>query len=373
MTPVFEPQITEEDVAAVVDALRRGEISGNFGSYIARFEEAFASYIGCKYAVATSSGTTALQLAVAASGCGAGKGVIVSSLTNVATALAAVHNGAIPVPCDSEADTWNMDVRHLEALIDDNVSVIIPVHFLGHAVDMRKVMEIADRRGLVVVEDCAEAHGAELAGQRVGSFGHMGCFSFYANKIITTGEGGMITTNDESLAAELRLLRNLAFKEPRFVHDRAGYNFRMTGFQAALGLSQLGRIAGIIERKRAIAARYNANLRDVRWIRVPTEKEWAKHVYWMYGITIEGHPERTRDTLRAHLQRVGIETRTFFCPMNEQPFLLKMKGFRAIQCPIAGSLWRNGLYLPSSLRLSDSDIDRISECVREHFSEKERK
>src|SRR6266542_355334 len=231
MIEVFDAVIGEEEIQAVTAALRRGEISGTFGKSIPEFEQSFAEYCGCQYGIAVSSGTTALQLAVRAAGIGTGGEVLISASTNIATALAVIHNGGTPVPVDSESVTWNLDLDLIESLITPRTRAIIPVHLYGHPVDMDRLNEIAKRHNLIVIEDCAESHGAACRGKMTGSFGEMGCFSFYANKVITTGEGGMVITNDKALGERLRLLRNLAFTKPRFWHQEAGYNFRMTGYQ----------------------------------------------------------------------------------------------------------------------------------------------
>ena len=364
MIPVFEPEIGQEEIDAVVAALKRGEISGSFGSTIPEFENAFAQYCGCKYGVAVTSGTTALHLAVAAAGIGQGDEVLMSASTNIATALAAYQNGAIPVPVDSEDATWNLDLDLIESLITPSTKAIIPVHLFGHPVDMERLCEIARRHDLVVIEDCAESHGATYRGTMTGSFGDMGCFSFYANKIITTGEGGMVVTNSEDLAEELRLLRNLAFTKPRFLHERAGFNFRMTGYQAAMGLAQLGKIQRFITEKRRVAHTYNRLLDSVRGVRLPAEAEGALNVYWMYAIVINPEFGITRDQLQEILTKAGIESRTFFCPMNEQPFLWDMPGFRRAPCPVAERLWERGLYLPSACSLSEETIGMIANVVR---------
>lgn len=364
MIPVFEPVIEEGDIRNVVDALRRGEISGTFGEYIEEFEARFADYCGCKYGVATTSGTTALQLAVAAAGIGPGTEVLLSASTNIATALAVVHNGAVPVPVDSETETWNLDLDLIESLVSPRTKAIIPVHLFGHPVDMDRLMEIARRHRLIVIEDCAESHGATCRGRKTGCFGDMGCFSFYANKVITTGEGGMVTTNDGNLAKRLRFLRNLAFGKPRFRHEAAGFNFRMTGYQAAMGLSQLSRIEEIISKKRQVAAIYSRNLASVPGLGLPVEKPWARSVYWMYAMTVDADAYgRTRDELASALYDNGIETRTFFCPMNQQPCLQALAGFRRIPCPVADRLWETGIYLPSTYTLSEADIVRICETI----------
>jgi perosamine synthetase len=369
MIPVSEPILTEEDIQAVIGALRRGEISGSFGDALRQFEEEFAAYCGCKHGIAVSSGTTALHLAVAAAEIGKGDEVLVSSSTNVATALAAYHNGAVAVPVDSEATTWNLDLDLVVGLITPKTRAIIPVHLFGHPVDMDRLSAIARAHGLVVIEDCAESHGATVRGRMTGSFGDMGCFSFYANKVITTGEGGMVVTSDDKLAARLRLLRNLGFTTPRFRHEVAGYNFRMTGYQGALGLSQVRRIESIVAEKRRVAQTYNRVLAGIPGLQLPVELEWARNVYWMYAVVVEPTFGITRDQLAERLSRAGIETRTFFCGMNQQPFLREQPGFREIPCPVADRLWTSGLYLPSAPTLTAQTIEEIAGCIRQTRAE----
>lgn len=365
MIPVFEPVIGKEEIKAVVDALKKGEISGTYGKYIPEFEQKFAEYCGCKYGVAVTSGTTALHLAVSAAGIKKGDEVLISSSTNIATALAAVYNGAMPVPVDSKPLTWNMNVDLIESLITSKTRAIIPVHLYGHPVDMHKLIKIAKKYNLLVIEDCAESHGATYGGKKTGSFGDMGCFSFYASKIITTGEGGMVVTNSKTLAQKLRLLKNLAFAKPRFLHKQIGFNFRMTGFQAAMGLAQLKKIEKIIAKKRRIAKIYSKYLKKIRGIQLPHEADWARNVYWMYAITINREFGINRDMLMKKLAKDGIETRTFFCPMNQQPCLQTLEGFRKIPCPVADEIWKTGLYLPSSTTLTKKQIQFICEKIYE--------
>ena len=368
MIPVFEPVIGEEEITNVVTALRRGELSGTFGHFLESFENEFAKYCGCRYGVAVTSGTTALHLAVAAAGIGPGDEVLISSSTNIATALAVVHNNATPIPVDSERETWNLNIDLVESLITPRTKAIIPVHLFGHPVDMDRLMEIARKRNLSVIEDCAQSHGATCRGRMTGSFGDLACFSFYANKIITTGEGGMIVTNSDTLAERLRLLRNLAFTVPRFRHEVAGYNFRMTGYQAAMGLAQLGRIDKILAEKRRVSKIYNKYLEDVPGLHLPVELDWAYNVYWMYALVIEPEFGITRDQLAAYLHSKGVDTRTFFCPMNQQPCLTSLPGFKAVPCPVADSLWLSGLYLPSTYTLSDDTIRDVCELIREAYA-----
>jgi len=365
MIPVFEPTIGEDEIAAVVHALRKGEISGSFGREIPQFEEEFAAYSDCKYGVAVSSGTAALHIAAAVAGIGAGDEVLVSASTNVATALAAYHLGAVPIPVDAEEQTWNLDIDLIELHTNDKTKAVMPVHLYGHPVDMNHLCEIARDNGLVVIEDCAEAHGATCHGRKVGSFGDMGCFSFYANKVITTGEGGMVVTNDATLADRLRLLRNLGFTKPRFRHEVPAYNYRLTGMQAAMGRVQLSHIEDVIREKRRVASLYNEYLRDIPGLRLPVEEPWARNVYWMYAIVVEPSFGLTRDQLAASLRESEIDTRSFFCPMNQQPFLSSILDGRNISCPVADRLWRDGLYLPSSLNLTEDQIEFIAASIRQ--------
>jgi len=368
MIPVFEPVIGEEEIAAVTDALRKGEISGSFGKYITDFEDAFAAWCGCKYGVAVSNGSTALHLAVSALGINPGDEILVSASTNIASALAIYHNQAVPVPVDSEETTWNLDLDLLESLITPRTRAIIPVHLYGHPVDMDKLMEFCRKKNIAVIEDCAESHGATCRGKMTGSFGDMACFSFYANKIITTGEGGMVVTNDTALAEKLRLLRNLAFTTPRFMHREAGYNFRMTGYQAAMGLAQFRKIDSILEQKRRVAHTYNQHLNSLGSLQLPAEAAWAKNVYWMYAVVLKSHAGLSRKDLLSKLTADGIDTRTFFCPMNLQPcFGDVYKKSPPPPCPVADRLWENGFYLPSSINLTNSQIQYICAKLAEHL------
>jgi perosamine synthetase len=362
---VFEPVIGEAEIEAVVAALRRGEISGTFGEAIPAFEQGFADYVGAAHGVAVSSGTAALQVAVAAAGIGPGDEVLVSAATNIATAVAVAHAGAVPVPVDSEPETWNLDLGVAESLITERTRAIIPVHLFGHPVDMDAVLDLVRRHGLAVIEDAAEAHGAAVRGRRIGSFG-TACWSFYANKIITTGEGGMVTTDDDELAGRLRSLRNLAYgRRERLVHDAVGFNFRMTGMQAALGVAQLEGIDRVVEAKRALAARYRDALAGVDGLLLPVERPWARHVYWMYAVALDDAVALDRVSFAAALRERGVDTRSFFCPMNLQPALQALPGFRAVPCPVAERGWERGVYLPSSPGLSDAEVATVAGAVRE--------
>jgi len=363
--PVCEPFLTGKEMEYVMDCLRTNWIS-SAGKYVNEFEQRFAEYIGCKYGISTTSGTTALHLALAALKIGRGDEVIVPAFTMIAPVFAVVYTGAKPVLVDADSETWNIDVNKIEEKITPNTKAIIPVHIYGHPCDMDPIMEIAEKYNLWVIEDAAEAHGAEYKGKKVGSFGHVSCFSFYANKIITTGEGGMIVTNDEKIAERARRLKDQAYSpERRFLHTDIGFNYRMTNIQAAIGLAQLEHIDEFVEKRRRNAYLYNSRLKDVPGITLPPEKEWAKNVYWMYSILIEDEFGMSRDELMERLKERGIETRTFFIPMHEQPAFLNLGLFKGERYPVAERLGKQGLYLPSSSGLRKEDINYICQVIKE--------
>ena len=364
--PVCEPFLTGKEMEYVMDCLRTNWIS-SAGKYVNEFEQRFAEYIGCKYGISTTSGTTALHLALAALKIGRGDEVIVPAFTMIAPVFAVVYTGAKPVLVDADPETWNIDVNKIEEKITPNTKAIIPVHIYGHPCDMDPIMEIAEKYNLWVIEDAAEAHGAEYKGKKVGSFGHVSCFSFYANKIITTGEGGMIVTNDEKIAERARRLKDQAYSpERRFLHTDIGFNYRMTNIQAAIGLAQLEHIDEFVEMRRRNAYLYNSRLKDVPGITLPPEKEWAKNVYWMYSILIEENEfGMSRDELMERLKERGIETRTFFIPMHQQPAFLNIGLFKGEKYPIAEELSEKGLYLPSSSGLKEEEIKYICATTKD--------
>jgi len=364
--PVCEPFLTGKEMEYVMDCLRTNWIS-SAGKYVNEFEQRFVEYIGCKYGISTTSGTTALHLALAALKIGRGDEVIVPAFTMIAPVFAVVYTGAKPVLVDADPETWNIDVNKIKEKITPNTRAIIPVHIYGHPCDMDPIMEIAEKYNLWVIEDAAEAHGAEYKGKKVGSFGHVSCFSFYANKIITTGEGGMIVTNDEKIAERARRLKDQAYSpERRFLHTDIGFNYRMTNIQAAIGLAQLEHIDEFVEMRRRNAYLYNSRLKDVPGITLPPEKEWAKNVYWMYSILIEENEfGMSRDELMERLKGRGIETRTFFIPMHQQPALLNLGLFKGERYPVAEEISERGLYLPSSSGLKEEEIEYICDIIRE--------
>jgi perosamine synthetase len=359
---VAQPAIGDAEIANVTDALRRGALSGTLsGDYLGEFERLVAASCECAHGVAVTSGTTALALAVAVSGIGHGDEVLVPSFTNVATAFAVVYAGARPVFVDADPRTWNVDVDAAERAVSERTRAIMPVHIYGHPVDMDQVMALAERHRLEVIEDVAEAHGAECRGRRTGSFGQAGALSFYANKIVTTGEGGMVVTNDPERAARARRLRNLAYSDrDRFQHEEIGFNYRMTNVQAAIGVAQMSRFDGIVERKRQVAARYAERLAG-SGLRLPVEMPWAKSVFWVYGVVLEeGMPDR--DAVRQRLLDDGVETRPFFTPMHRQPVFRSLGlGDGGIDLPVSAALGDRGLYLPSGIGLTETEIDLVAD------------
>lgn len=359
--PVYEPDLGPVERAYLLDCIDHGWISG-IGEYVERFERAFSGYCGARHGIATCNGTVAIDLALAVLGVGAGDEVIIPNLTFVATANAVRHVGAEPVMVDSEAVTWNIDTSQIEAAITPRTRAIIAVHLYGHPADMQPIMDLARRHCLYVIEDAAEAHGASYRGRRVGALGDIGCFSFYGNKIVTAGEGGMLVTNDDDLAARARLLRGQAMDTQRqYWHTEVGYNFRMTNLQAAIGLGQTERIEQILLRKRAIAMRYSERLRHLPGVVLPPETEWARNVYWMYSILIDPACGSSRDVVRQALAQRGIETRPFFFPVSALP---PYRTFRTVgACPVSQRLSEQGMNLPSSPRLTDQDIEYVVEAI----------
>lgn len=364
MIPVCEPYLTGNELKYVADCIKTNWISSQ-GKYIGEFEQGFARYCGSKYGVATTSGTTALHLALAALNIGRGDEVIVPSFTMIAPVFAILYTGARPVLVDCEPETWNMDVAQIERKITRNTKAILPVHIYGHPCDMDPLLEIAEKHDLYVIEDAAEAHGAEYKGRKVGGIGDMGCFSFYANKIITTGEGGMIVTGRAELAERARRLKDQAYSpEKRFLHTDLGFNYRMTNIQAALGLAQLERIEELVERRRTNARLYRELLKGVEGIGHPPQREWAKSVYWMYGILIDDGFGMSRDELQVKLKESGIDTRAFFIPMHQQPAFLSLGLFAKESYPVSEDISRRGMYLPSGSGLKREEIEQVCTALR---------
>jgi perosamine synthetase len=358
--PVSEPTITEKEVEYVTQAVKSGWVS-SLGEFINKFEEKFAKFIGTKYALTVTNGTAALHLALVSLGIKEGDEVIIPDLTFIATANAVKYTGATPVFADIDKETWCISPDDIRKKFTPKTKAIIPVHLYGHPADMDPILEIAKEYGLYVIEDCAEAHGAEYKGKKVGSLGNCGVFSFYGNKIITTGEGGMITTNDEKLYEKAKYLRDHAMnKEKRYWHTEIGYNYRMTNIQAALGLAQLERIEEIIQKKRQIFEWYKEGLSDLEGISLNPEKEYAKNVFWMVCFVNEKFDEEKRDKFMKKLREKGIDTRPFFFPCSMMPMYKHDKFIN----PISYEIYKKGVNLPSSYNLRREEITFICEEIK---------
>jgi len=377
MIPVNEPSLGNKELEYVSECVRSGWIS-SAGRFINEFEERWANYCGRRYGIAVCNGTVALQAAVACLELKPGDEVIMPTFTIISCALAAIYNSGVPVLVDCDPRTWCMDVGQVEDEITGRTRAIMPVHIYGHPVDMDPILDLAEKHNLAIIEDAAEVHGAEyLSGRdttrarwrRCGSFGDLSCFSFYANKLITTGEGGMILTDDPRLAEKARSFRNLCFQtDRRFYHEELGFNFRLTNLQAALGVAQMERMDEIVARKRWIGAEYNRRLAAIKGLQLPVEESWARNVYWMYGVVLAEETGMVATILAQRLKQRGIETRPFFLGMHEQPILRKRGLFLSERYPTAERIARQGLYLPSGLALTEDQLGRVSDAVREVLS-----
>ena len=360
--PVAAPSIGEEEIANVMEAMRSGWIS-SLGAFIGQFEREFAALCGTAHGVAVANGTVSLHLALVAAGVGPGDEVLMPSLTFVATANVVRYCGATPVFVDSERETWQLDPAGLEARITPRTRVIMPVHLYGHPCDMDPILAVAKRHGLSVIEDAAEAHGSEYRGRRAGSIGAIGCFSFYGNKIITTGEGGMCVTNDGALADRLRLLRDHGMDPKRsYWHEVIGFNYRMTNLQAAVGVAQVKKMAGFIEKKRQIAQWYATRLAGLAKsgrLRLHPEAAWARNVYWMYSVILSDDCP-SLDVVRARLNDRGVDSRPFFHPVHTLPPYATGQ-----HLPVAEHLGSRGMNLPSGTGLGEADVERVARALAE--------
>lgn len=366
MIPVNQPLIAKNALKYVTDCIKTGWIS-SAGSYITKFENEFARFIGVKHAITTTNGTTALHLALATLRIGPGDEVILPDHTMFACADAICYTGAKPVVVDVERDTWNIDVQKIEKKITKKTKAIMPVHLYGHPVDMDPLMRLAKKYRLYVVEDAAEAHGALYKGSVVGSFGTINAFSLYANKIVTSGEGGMVVTNDKRLAARARTLHDLAHSpKRRFLHEEIGFNYRLTNLQAALGLAQLEEVNRFIAKKQWMAKLYNELLSRVEGITLPPHKKWARNVYWMYSILIEDSFGLTRDQLTQKLKEEGVDTRTFFIPLHKQPALINLGYYTGKEknYPVSDEISEKGMYLPSGLAITEEQIQMVVSSIK---------
>jgi perosamine synthetase len=369
LIPVSAPLLDGNEGKYLAECIRTGWISSE-GPFVTRFEEQFAARSGRRFGVAVSNGSVALEAAVAALQLAPGDEFILPTFTIISCAAAIVRAGAIPVVIDCDHRTWNMTVDAIEAAITPRTRAIMVVHLYGLPVDMDPVLTLADRHRLKIIEDAAEAHGQTYKGRPCGSFGDISTFSFYANKHLTTGEGGMLVTDDEKLAERCRSLRNLCFQsKKRFVHEELGWNFRMTSLQAALGLAQLERLDEFVLRKRRLGAQYSELLADLSGLQLPLRRTpYAKNTYWVYGLVLNDEVPFAAEEAMRQLAKLGVGTRPFFWPIHEQPVFRRMGLFKRGHHPVAERIARRGFYIPSGLALTDEQIVQVSQAVHKIFS-----
>lgn len=360
MIPVYQPLIGEEEKRLVAEAVASTWISSK-GVFLDRFEAEFPAYLGARHGIACCNGTVSLHLILAALGIGAGDEVIVPTFTYIASVNTIAYTGATPVFVDSEMVTWNLDPALLEERITPRTKAIMVVHLYGHPADMDPILEVARRHGLAVIEDAAEAHGAEYKGRKVGTLGVAASYSFFGNKIVTTGEGGMVVTDDDALAERCRHMRGQGVSPERtYWHDVLGFNYRMTNIAAALGVAQLGRIDDVLAAKRAIAMKYRERLADLPGVTFQPEAEWARNVWWMVSILVD---PADRDALMLHMRDGGVETRPFFHPAHTMPVFASSESF-----PVAERLGASGINLPSFPELTDEQIDTVCSLVESYVA-----
>ena len=363
--PVFDIALGEKEKEYIKDCVDTSFIGQ--GPYVKKLEERFSAFVDCKYGITTTSGTTALHLACAALGISKNDQVLVSSSTNMACPFAIDYCGAIPIPIDIEKETWQMDVSKIEEKINEKTKAIMVVHLFGHPVDMDPVVKIAKKHNLKIIEDCAESHGVEYKGKKVGSIGDVGAFSFFANKTITCGEGGMVVTNSEKIGEKAKSLKNLSYgKVNKFMHDDIGFNYRLPNISAALGLGQFENIQTVFKEKDRICKRYKKNLENVKGINIPAIRDWAtKYIMWVFNVYLDKNFPITRDELTKKLKEKNIDTRDAFVPINQQKILInKYKLFKEDDCPNANYIMENGFYLPSGNTITNEEIDYICDEIK---------
>jgi len=363
MVPVNTPLLNGNEKKYLNECIDTEWISSE-GPFIKRFEDDMASYVGRKYAIACTSGTAALDIAVGALELTESDEVIMPSFTIISCAQSLVTHKVIPILVDSDYQTFNMKVEDIEAKITSKTKAIMIVHIFGLTVDVDPILELAKKYNLKIIEDAAEMHGQEYKGKKCGSFGDISIFSFYPNKHITTGEGGMVLTDDKSFDKRAKSLRNLCFTQNRFIHEELGYNYRMTNMQAALGVAQLEQIDKIIEKKRYIGKTYNELLKDIDTINLPIAKtEYCENIYWVYAITLKDDYKKPAKEIMKELGEYKIGTRPFFYPMHKQPVFNKMGLFLEDELLNSEKLYEKGFYIPSGLALTKDQMIEVSEVL----------
>ena len=368
MIPVNEPLLNGNEKKYLNECIDTGWISSE-GTFIQRFEQGMADYVGRNYAVSVTNGTAALEMAIVALGIGSGDEVIIPSFTIISCAQAIVKAGAIPVLIDSEYDSFNLRVEDIESKISARTKAIMIVHIYGLPVDISPILALAKKYNLKIIEDAAEMHGQTYNNKKCGSFGDISIFSFYPNKHITTGEGGMVLMNNKVLHEKCKSLRNLGFStdgSKRFIHEELGWNLRMTNIQAALGVAQLERIDEFVKKKRWIGNMYQGLLQDIDTINLPLKRtSFAENIYWVFAITLkDGYPKTTQQVMK-ELGEKGIGTRPFFYPMHQQPVFKNMGLFINEDYPNATRLYERGFYIPSGLALTEAQIQEVSKIMHE--------
>lgn len=367
---VSEPKLSGNEKKYINECIDTGWISSE-GPFITRFEEEFASYIGKKFGIAVCNGTASLEVALYAAGIGEGDEVILPSFTIISCVAAILRLKAIPVLVDIDPNTWCMNVNLIREKITSKTRCIMPVHIYGHPVDMDPLMNLAKEYNLIILEDAAEVHGATYKGRKCGSIGQLSSFSFYPNKLITTGEGGMVLTDDPDFAERARSYRNLCFQHSeRFLHDELGYNFRMTNMQAAIGCAQLERINEVVSFKREMGDYYISKLKEISGIQTQIEKEGCTTVYWMYCIQLDPRLGISAKEMQVELIKRKIGCRPFFRGMHDQPVFERMGLFKGESYPFTDAAYKYGLYLPSGMNLTKMQIDTVVDVLKEILQEK---
>lgn len=364
--PVNQPLLNGREKEYLLECIETGWISSE-GPFVEEFERRFADRVGRQYGIAVSNGSVALEAAIAALGIGPGDEVILPTFTIISCAAAVVRAGAVPVLVDSDPLTWNMDLGAIASKITPRTRAIMVVHIYGLPVEMEPLLKLAEQHDLEVIEDAAEMHGQTYRGKPCGSFGNLSTFSFYPNKHITTGEGGMIVTDDPALAERCRSLRNLCFQpKQRFVHEHLGWNLRLTNLQAALGLAQLERLDEFVSRKRAMGQFYMNKLSGVPGLELPlAATPYADNIYWVFGLVLKDEVSFDAAEAMRRLAANGIGTRPFFWGMHEQPVFRKMGLFLDESYPVSERLARRGFYIPSGMALTTEQMERVVFCVKE--------